>query len=313
VLCSEARSLKHMLGVIRRIRDGLNEGQKKEEEKNRAEPLRATLRTVLGLAALRHSDDLLNYRYSSVARFYYRHREPPHIANISNDQVRFEQKRDHLVGTLFRQLYPDNWQAALANDVFVQPETLRADFLPQGQPPVLSTSGNAARSLIIAFGKGRLIRMDRMEQSKIEASCLDRDRVHVCTANHDQLKRLFLGECSPPDYDQPLTHTEFTDNRIDTIFRMWAAFRVAEVGLSDLANRWQGYSLDYENCNANEWMSTILSGGGSNEEKVGEIYKLADDVGLAVTLVGGAKAAFGIESQYSFDATEDIQQIVNIS
>jgi len=92
---------------------------------------------------------------------------------------------------------------------------------------------------------------------------------------------------------------------------MWAAFRVAEVGLQDLAARWQGFSLDCENCNVNQWINTILT-EESNREKVNKIYSLAADVGLAVTLVQGAQAAFGIDSnRYSDGPPNDPNQIVD--
>jgi hypothetical protein len=94
--------------------------------------------------------------------------------------------------------------------------------------------------------------------------------------------------------DEPLS-VEIPDNRIETILRMWAAFRVAEVGLQDLAARWQGHCHNYENGNANEWMGTILE-GEPNRGTINQIYTLAGDVGLAVTLVQGAQAAFGFDS-----------------
>jgi hypothetical protein len=210
---------------------------------------------------------------------------------------------------LFRDLYPKNWQADIANEVFVRPEILRAGFLPRDQPLVLSSEGNLARDYLISFGKNVLLRRNSPEASEIKELCSKVDKP-VHEARFKQLQLLFLGECLPPWGDKALPNG-IQDNRIETIFRMWAAFRVAEGGLQDLAHRWNGHSLDYQNCNANEWINTILT-EESNKEKVNKIYTLAADVGLAVTLVQGAQAAFGIDSnRYSDGPPNDPNQIVD--
>jgi hypothetical protein len=212
---------------------------------------------------------------------------------------KFWEQRNRCVGEWFRDLYPKKWQADLANEVFVRPEILRAGFLPRDQPLVLSSEGKLARVYLISFGKNALLRRNTHEASELEALCSKVDKP-VHEARFKQLQLLFLGECLPPSGDQALPNG-IPDNRIETIFRMWAAFRVAEVGLQDLAHRWQGYSHDYENCNVNGWIDTILT-EESNKKKVNKIYTLAADVGLAVTLVQGAQAAFGIDSNRYSDA-----------
>jgi|GEM_PF-4131995 len=222
---------------------------------------------------------------------------------------KFWKQRNRSVGELFRDLYPKNWQVDIANEVFVRPEILRAGFLPRDQPLVLSSDGNLARDYLISFGKNVLLRRNSPEASEIKELCSKVDKP-VHEARFKQLQLLFLGECLPPSGDQALPNG-IPDNRIETIFRMWAAFRVAEVGLQDLAHRWQGHSLNYQNCNANEWIDTILT-EGSNTEKVNKIYTLASDVGLAVTLVQGAQAAFGIDSnRYSNGPPNNPNEIVN--
>ena len=221
----------------------------------------------------------------------------------------FWAQRNRSVGEFFRDLYPKNWKAALANEIFVQPEILRAGFLPRDQPLVLSSEGNLARDYLISFGRNVLLRQNAHEASEQAALCSKVD-TPVHEAGFEQLQRLFLGECLPPSGDEALPNG-IPDNRIETIFRMWAAFRVAEVGLQDLAHRWQGHSLNYQNCNANEWIDKILT-QESNKEKVNKIYTLAADVGLAVTLAQGAKAAFGIDSSRYLDVPpNDPDEIVN--